>query len=267
MQPPRRTPRQRRAPRSLPIGARPARRQAPHARHRRQDAGGADVLLALSGPAAISAAAARGRPRGRSRLQWPTPSPKCTPRQSATTSEITATGHYDRPDQTNNELTFPRRVQTCARCSRTHDQRGDELAARARDRNRDPRPRAAPQVDHPERRKLPNRRIGRPRCRRCGDQRREPARTESRRPPPLIRPDIEALEDHCSALEQSGRGTGLGDQMPARVGNARVSEAGCSGLPTPASPRTRAPRSALPRVADWTSCDRPRPRLDRLPHP
>lgn len=154
-----------------------------------------------------------------------------------------------------------------ARCSRTHDQRGDELAARARDRNRDPRPRAAPQVDHPERRKLPNRRIGRPRCRRCGDQRREPARTESRRPPPLIRPDIEALEDHCSALEQSGRGTGLGDQMPARVGNARVSEAGCSDLPTPASPRTRAPRSALPRVADWTSCDRPRPRLDRLPHP
>ena len=40
MQPPRRTPRRRRAPRSLPVGARPARRQAPHARHRRRDAGG-----------------------------------------------------------------------------------------------------------------------------------------------------------------------------------------------------------------------------------
>ena len=40
-------------------------------------------------------------------MQWATPSPKCTPRKSATTSGIIATGHYDRPNQTNNELTFP----------------------------------------------------------------------------------------------------------------------------------------------------------------
>lgn len=34
------------------------------------------------------------------------PVPEVHPRKSATTSEIIATGHYDRPNQTNNELTF-----------------------------------------------------------------------------------------------------------------------------------------------------------------
>ena len=253
MQPPRRTPRRRRAPRSLPVGARPARRQAPHARHRRRDAGGRGRgTRALRARRDLGRRGAGERPPGRSSLQRPTPSTKCTPRKSATTSESIATGHYDRPNQTNNELTFPSVFKRGSMFAHTRSTRS-ELADRARDRNRDPRRRAAPKVDHPERPKLPSRRTGRPRCRRCGDHRRGAARTESRRPPPLIRPDIEAQVDHCSALEQSGRGAGLGDQMTARVRNARVSEAGPLRSADPASPRTGAPRSALPRVAERTS--------------
>ncbi len=235
MQPPRRTPRRRRAPRSPPVGARPPRRQAPHARHRRRDAGARTRYSRSPGPPRLGRRGAGDGPLG-DRVCNGQPRPRSAPRGSP---------RPRRRSSPRDTMTAPTRRTTSSpspACSnarsmfRTHDQRGDELAARARDRNRDPRRRAAPQADHPEHRKLPSRLIGRPRRRRCGDQRRGPARTENRRPPPLIRPHIEALVDHRSALEQSGRGAGFGVPMTARVRPCESKRSGAAQICRPLHP-------------------------------
>jgi hypothetical protein len=152
MQPPRRTPRRRRAPRCLPVGARPARRQAPHARHRRRDAGARtrysgsrarrDLGRRGAGDGPLGDRVCNGQPRPRSAPRGsPRPRRGSSPRDTMTA-----------PTRRTTSSPSPACSNARSMFAHTRSTRS-ELAARARDRNRDPRRRAAPQADHPERRK------------------------------------------------------------------------------------------------------------------
>jgi malic enzyme len=127
---------------------------------------GADVLVGVSGPRAVSAAAVRRMAADAIVFAMANPVPEVQPEEVSDRVAIIATGRSDYPNQINNLLAFPGRVQGRARAARTDDQRADEARRRARDRDRDPRQRTASRLDHPQRLQPPGRRIRRPRRRR-----------------------------------------------------------------------------------------------------
>jgi hypothetical protein len=169
------------------------------------------VLVGLSGPAAISAAAMRGTAPWAIALQWPTPSPKCTPRKSATTSEVIATGHYDHPNQTNNELTFPR-VFNRALDVRTHtinEEMSSPPAHTIATGSRDDK--LLPKWLIPSVVNCQVAESGRPRCRRCGEKRRGSGAS---------------IGHLAAALQGSEHPRPRGDQTTAPPGQAAVTDAG-----------------------------------------
>ena len=142
----------------------PSARRSPSARTRAACAArptrcwrGADVLIGLSGPGAVTAAGVRAMAAGRDRLRDGEPGARGTagggPRRRR--------GDGDRPlglpEPDQQRAGVPGRLQGRARRPRAHDQRGDEARRRARDRARDPRGRAAPRLHHPERLQPPGR--------------------------------------------------------------------------------------------------------------
>ena len=68
---------------------------------------GADVLVGVSGPGAVSAAAVRRMAPARSCSRWPTRCPRSTPEEVRDDVAIIATGRSDYPNQINNVLAFP----------------------------------------------------------------------------------------------------------------------------------------------------------------
>ena len=90
-------------------------------RHADEVLAGADVLLGLSGPGAVSAAeCARWRPT-RSSSRWPTRRPRCSPRRSATTSRSWRPG----------APTTPTRSTTCSRSRASSRARSTSARARS----------------------------------------------------------------------------------------------------------------------------------------
>jgi malate dehydrogenase (oxaloacetate-decarboxylating) len=92
-----------------PLRARLAERTNPEGRRGRADdvIPGADVVIGLSGPGAISAAAVRRMARDAIVFAMANPVPEVLPEEVALDVAIMATGRSDYPNQINNVLAFP----------------------------------------------------------------------------------------------------------------------------------------------------------------
>jgi malate dehydrogenase (oxaloacetate-decarboxylating) len=92
-----------------PLRARIAERTNPEGRRGRADdvIPGADVVIGLSGPGAISAAAVRRMARDAIVFAMANPIPEVLPEEVALDVAIMATGRSDYPNQINNVLAFP----------------------------------------------------------------------------------------------------------------------------------------------------------------
>jgi malate dehydrogenase (oxaloacetate-decarboxylating) len=120
---------------------------------------GADVLVGVSGPGAVSAAAVRRMAPGAIVFAMANPVPEIHPERSVRTSRSSPPGALTTPTRSTSAR-VPRRLQGRARGARTHDQRGDEARRRARHRPRHPPGRAARRLHHSQRLQSPRRRIG-----------------------------------------------------------------------------------------------------------
>ena len=137
---------------------------------------GADVVIGLSGPRSISAAAVRQMAPDAVVFAMANPVPEVQPEEVARDVAIMATGRSDYPNQINNVLAFPGvfRGALDVRASAINEEM--KLAAAQRDRGRHRRRRAARRVHRPERLQPPGRRGHRRGGRRRGgrDRRRAP---------------------------------------------------------------------------------------------
>ena len=106
---------------------------------------GADVLIGVSGPGAVSEAAVRRMAARPVVFAMANPEPEVRVEAVGGDVAIIATGRSDYPNQINNVLAFPGVFRGALDVRATHDQRGDETRRRARHRRCGRRRRATPE--------------------------------------------------------------------------------------------------------------------------
>jgi malate dehydrogenase (oxaloacetate-decarboxylating) len=166
-----------------------------------QTLAGADVLLGLSGPGAVTAAGVRQMAPGAIVFAMANPVPEVQPEEVRDDVAIMATGRSDYPNQINNVLALPGVFKGRARSARAHDQRGDEAGGRARHRPCHPRRRAPRGLHHPECLQSPRRRVGR----RGGRRRCRQRGSTARKGGPRARAGYAAGSDALSAAASAQR--------------------------------------------------------------
>ena len=122
---------------------------------------GADVVLGLSGPGAITAAGVRSMARDAIVFAMANPVPEVQPEEVGEHVAVMATGRSDYPNQINNVLAFPGVFRGALDVRATTINEEMKLAAARGDRRRHPRGRAAPGLHHPERVQPPGVGVGR----------------------------------------------------------------------------------------------------------
>ena len=144
---------------------------------------GADVMIGVSGPGAVSPAAIRAMAPGAIVFAMANPVPEVRPEDVGQDVAIMATGRSDYPNQINNVLAFPGVFQGALEVRASAINEEMKLAAALAHRRRDRRRRAARRVHRPERVQPARGRGGRHRRRGGGgaDRRRAP------RPPRRVR--------------------------------------------------------------------------------
>ena len=142
---------------------------------------GADVLIGLSGPGAVTAAGVRAMAPNAIVFAMANPVPEVQPEEVRDDVAVMATGRSDYPNQINNVLAFPGVFKGALDVRARTINEEMKLAAAHAIASVDPGGRAAPRVHHPERLQPPGRRAGGRRGRqRRGRQRRRAAQPRRR---------------------------------------------------------------------------------------